>query len=73
ERQEAAGKARPCGAVPGVVLRSKAPGPPLAANRHSTGSCIGRYLRGCPGERRGVPEGACSALLQHGCGELRPG
>ncbi|KAM7013865.1 1-phosphatidylinositol 4,5-bisphosphate phosphodiesterase eta-1 [Passerculus sandwichensis] len=67
ERQEAAGKPRPC--VPGVVLRSKAPGPPLAANRHSTGSCIGRYLRGCPGERRGVPEGACSAL-QHGCGEL---
>ncbi|XP_059711875.1 1-phosphatidylinositol 4,5-bisphosphate phosphodiesterase eta-1 [Haemorhous mexicanus] len=71
ERQEAAGKPRPCGgsAVPGVVLRSKAPGPPLAANRHSTGSCIGRYLHGCPGERRGVPEGACSAL-QHGCGEL---
>ncbi|XP_063023526.1 1-phosphatidylinositol 4,5-bisphosphate phosphodiesterase eta-1 [Melospiza melodia melodia] len=70
ERQEAAGKPRPC--VPGVVLRSKAPGPPLAANRHSTGSCIGRYLRGCPGERRGVPEGACSALRQLGCGELRP-
>lgn len=72
ERQEAAGKPRPCGgsAVPGVVLRSKAPGPPLAANRHSTGSCIGRYLRGCPGERRGVPEGACSAVQQHGCGEL---
>uniref|UniRef100_A0A8C9N0L1 Phosphoinositide phospholipase C n=1 Tax=Serinus canaria TaxID=9135 RepID=A0A8C9N0L1_SERCA len=71
ERQEAAGKPRPCGgsAVPGVVLRSKAPGPSLAANRHSTGSCIGRYLHGCPGERRGVPEGACSAL-QHGCGEL---
>ncbi|XP_074403667.1 1-phosphatidylinositol 4,5-bisphosphate phosphodiesterase eta-1 isoform X4 [Zonotrichia albicollis] len=75
ERQEAAGKPRPCGgsAVPGVVLRSKAPGPPLAANRHSTGSCIGRYLRGCPGERRGVPEGACSALQQLGCGELRYG
>uniref|UniRef100_A0A8C5IH49 Uncharacterized protein n=1 Tax=Junco hyemalis TaxID=40217 RepID=A0A8C5IH49_JUNHY len=73
ERQEAAGKPRPCGgsAVPGVVLRSKAPGPPLAANRHSTGSCIGRYLRGCPGERRGVPEGACS-LRQHGFGELLP-
>ncbi|XP_038002179.1 1-phosphatidylinositol 4,5-bisphosphate phosphodiesterase eta-1 isoform X4 [Motacilla alba alba] len=69
ERQEAAGKPRPCGggAVPGVVLRSKAAGPPLAANRHSTGSYIGRYLHGCPAERRGVPEGACSALR---CGEL---
>ncbi|XP_015493214.1 1-phosphatidylinositol 4,5-bisphosphate phosphodiesterase eta-1 isoform X2 [Parus major] len=70
ERQEAAGKQRPCGSgLPGVVLRNKAPGPP-AANRHSTGSYIGRYLHGCPGERRGVPEGACSAL-QHGCGELQ--
>ncbi|XP_064241091.1 1-phosphatidylinositol 4,5-bisphosphate phosphodiesterase eta-1 isoform X3 [Passer domesticus] len=71
ERQEAAGKPRPCGgsAVPGVVLRSKAAGPPHAANRHSTGSYIGRYLHGCPGERRGAPEGACSAL-PHGCGEL---
>ncbi|NXL74760.1 PLCH1 phosphodiesterase, partial [Leptocoma aspasia] len=72
ERQEAAGKQRPCGGVPGVVLRDKAAGPPLAANRHSTGSYIARYLHGCPGERRGVPEGACSAL-QHGCGELQPG
>ncbi|XP_053842375.1 1-phosphatidylinositol 4,5-bisphosphate phosphodiesterase eta-1-like [Vidua macroura] len=69
ERQEAAGKHRPCGAAPAVVLRSKAAGPPPAANRHSTGSYIGRYLHGCPAERRGVPEGACSAL-QHGCGEL---
>ncbi|NXO71580.1 PLCH1 phosphodiesterase, partial [Phainopepla nitens] len=70
ERQEAAGRPRPCGgrAVPGVVLRSKAPGP--AVNRHSTGSYIGRYLHGCPGERRGVPEGSCNAL-QHGCGELQ--
>ncbi|NWZ69818.1 PLCH1 phosphodiesterase, partial [Acrocephalus arundinaceus] len=69
ERQEAAGRPRPCPAVPGVVLRSKAAGPP-AANRHSTGSYIARYLHGCPAERRGVPEGACNAL-QHGCGELQ--
>ncbi|XP_066049999.1 1-phosphatidylinositol 4,5-bisphosphate phosphodiesterase eta-1 [Chamaea fasciata] len=69
ERQEAAGRPRPCPAVPGVVLRSKAAGPP-AANRHSTGSYISRYLHGCPAERRGVPEGACSAL-QHGCVELQ--
>ncbi|NXR59781.1 PLCH1 phosphodiesterase, partial [Rhadina sibilatrix] len=69
ERQEAAGRPRPCLGVPGVVLRSKAAGPP-AASRHSTGSYIARYLRGCPAERRGVPEGACSAL-QHGCGELQ--
>ncbi|KAL2301390.1 hypothetical protein Nmel_011961 [Mimus melanotis] len=77
ERQEAAGKQRPCedSGVPGVVLRNKAGG--HGVNRHSTGSCIGRYLHGCPGERRGVPEGSCSALqlgfgelkLQHGCGE----
>ncbi|NXH35135.1 PLCH1 phosphodiesterase, partial [Myiagra hebetior] len=68
ERQEAAGKPRPSdGSVSGVVLRNKAAGPPHA-NRHSTGSCIGRYLHGCPGERRGVPEGACSAL-QRGCGD----
>ncbi|NXR34713.1 PLCH1 phosphodiesterase, partial [Zosterops hypoxanthus] len=70
ERQEAAGRPRPCPAVPGVMLRSKAGGPP-AANRHSTGSYIARYLHGCPAERRGVPEGACAALVQqHGCGEL---
>uniref|UniRef100_A0A8C3QI70 Uncharacterized protein n=1 Tax=Cyanoderma ruficeps TaxID=181631 RepID=A0A8C3QI70_9PASS len=69
ERQEAAGRPRPSPAVPGVVLRSKAAGPP-AANRHSTGSYIARYLHGCPAERRGVPEGACTAL-QHGCGELQ--
>ncbi|XP_041898237.1 1-phosphatidylinositol 4,5-bisphosphate phosphodiesterase eta-1 isoform X2 [Corvus kubaryi] len=70
ERQEAAGKPRPCdgSGVGGVVLRNKAAGPPHAANRHSTGSCIGRYLHGCPGERRGAPEGACSAL-QRGCGD----
>ncbi|NXO97349.1 PLCH1 phosphodiesterase, partial [Certhia brachydactyla] len=70
ERQEAAGKARPCegSGVPGVVLRHKAAG--HTANRHSTGSYIARYLHGCPGERRGVPEGACSAL-QLGCGELQ--
>ncbi|XP_062355366.1 1-phosphatidylinositol 4,5-bisphosphate phosphodiesterase eta-1 [Cinclus cinclus] len=69
ERQEAAGKPRPCqgGGVPGVVLRNRAGG--RGANRHSTGSYIGRYLHGCPGESRGVPEGSCSAL-QHGCGEL---
>ncbi|NXA95841.1 PLCH1 phosphodiesterase, partial [Melanocharis versteri] len=69
ERQEAAGKARPCEGS-GVVLRSKAAGPAPAANRHSTGSYIARYLHGCPGERRGAPEGACSAL-QHGCGDLQ--
>ncbi|NXU44206.1 PLCH1 phosphodiesterase, partial [Drymodes brunneopygia] len=70
ERQEAAGKQRPGdgSAVPGVVLRNKAAGPRDTANRHSTGSYIGRYLHGCPAERRGVPEGACSAL-QHGCGD----
>ncbi|NXB97946.1 PLCH1 phosphodiesterase, partial [Orthonyx spaldingii] len=70
ERQEAAGRPRPCGGgVAGVVLRSRAGGGPHAANRHSTGSCIGRYLHGCPGcESRGVPEGACSGL-QRGCGE----
>uniref|UniRef100_A0A803V8S7 Phosphoinositide phospholipase C n=1 Tax=Ficedula albicollis TaxID=59894 RepID=A0A803V8S7_FICAL len=71
ERQEAAGKQRPCegSAAPAVVLRSKAGG--RGANRHSTGSYIGRYLQGCAGERRGAPEGSCSAL-QHGCGELPP-
>ncbi|XP_039930543.1 1-phosphatidylinositol 4,5-bisphosphate phosphodiesterase eta-1 isoform X1 [Hirundo rustica] len=70
ERQEAAGRPRAgLGGVPGVVLRSKAAGPP-AANRHSTGSYIARYLHGCPAERRGVPEGACNAL-RHGCGELQ--
>ncbi|NXE00588.1 PLCH1 phosphodiesterase, partial [Chaetorhynchus papuensis] len=70
ERQEAAGKQRPCdgSAVGGVVLRNKAAGPPHAVNRHSTGSYIARYLHGCPGERRGAPEGACSAL-QHGCAD----
>ncbi|NWS83721.1 PLCH1 phosphodiesterase, partial [Toxostoma redivivum] len=70
ERQEAAGKQRPCedSGVPGVVLRNKAGG--HGVNRHSTGSCIGRYLHGCPGERRGAPEGSCSAL-QHGFGELK--
>ncbi|NXB61413.1 PLCH1 phosphodiesterase, partial [Struthidea cinerea] len=70
ERQEAAGKHRPCdgSGVTGVVLRSKAAGAPHAVNRHSTGSYIARYLHGCPGERRGAPEGACSAL-QHGCGD----
>ncbi|NXH58367.1 PLCH1 phosphodiesterase, partial [Rhabdornis inornatus] len=70
ERQEAAGKQRPCegSGVSGVVLRNKAGG--HGVNRHSTGSCIGRYLHGCPGERRGVPEGSCSAL-HHGCGELK--
>lgn len=70
ERQEAAGKQRPCdgGAVAGVVLRNKAGG--HGVNRHSTGSYIGRYLHGCAGERRGAPEGSCSAL-QHGCGELQ--
>lgn len=70
ERQEAAGKQRPGdgSAVPGVVLRNKAAGPRDAANRHSTGSYIARYLHGCPAERRGVPEGACSGL-QHGCGD----
>uniref|UniRef100_A0A8C3VBX8 Phosphoinositide phospholipase C n=1 Tax=Catharus ustulatus TaxID=91951 RepID=A0A8C3VBX8_CATUS len=69
ERQEAAGKQRPCegSAVPGVVLRNKAGG--HGVNRHSTGSYIGRYLQGCAGERRGAPEGSCSDL-QHGCGEL---
>ncbi|NXQ48394.1 PLCH1 phosphodiesterase, partial [Catharus fuscescens] len=69
ERQEAAGKQRPCegSAVPGVVLRNKAVG--HGVNRHSTGSYIGRYLQGCAGERRGAPEGSCSDL-QHGCGEL---
>uniref|UniRef100_A0A8C5T3G8 Uncharacterized protein n=1 Tax=Malurus cyaneus samueli TaxID=2593467 RepID=A0A8C5T3G8_9PASS len=67
ERQEAAGRPRPCEPVPGVVLRNKGAVSPLAVNRHSTGSYIARYLHGCPGERRGVPEGACSAL-QHGCG-----
>ncbi|NXT65065.1 PLCH1 phosphodiesterase, partial [Chaetops frenatus] len=73
ERQEAAGKHRPCdggGGSTGVVLRNKAAGPPHAVNRHSTGSYIARYLHGCPGERRGVPEGACSAL-QHGWGDLQ--
>ncbi|NWT70261.1 PLCH1 phosphodiesterase, partial [Prunella himalayana] len=70
ERQEAAGRPRP--GVPGVVLRSKAGVAPHAANRHSTGSYIGRCLHGCPAERRGAPEGACSAL-PHGCGELPPG
>ncbi|KAM4894813.1 1-phosphatidylinositol 4,5-bisphosphate phosphodiesterase eta-1 [Sylvia borin] len=69
ERQEAAGRPRAGPAVPGVVLRSKASGPP-AANRHSTGSYIARYLHGCPAERRGVPEGACNAL-QHACAELQ--
>ncbi|NWV60214.1 PLCH1 phosphodiesterase, partial [Malurus elegans] len=67
ERQEAAGRPRPGEPVAGVVLRNKAAVSPLAVNRHSTGSYIARYLHGCPGERRGVPEGACSAL-QHGCG-----
>nr|XP_030136238.3 1-phosphatidylinositol 4,5-bisphosphate phosphodiesterase eta-1 isoform X1 [Taeniopygia guttata] len=72
ERQEAAGRPRPSGggAVPAVVLRSRAGAPPLAANRHSTGSCIGSFLHGlhgCPAERRGVPEGACAGL---GCAEL---
>ncbi|NXD25250.1 PLCH1 phosphodiesterase, partial [Spelaeornis formosus] len=69
ERQEAAGRPRAGGgsAVPAVLLRSRAPGP--AVNRHSTGSYIGRYLHACPGERRGAPEGACSAL-QRGCAEL---
>ncbi|XP_056354959.1 1-phosphatidylinositol 4,5-bisphosphate phosphodiesterase eta-1 isoform X2 [Oenanthe melanoleuca] len=71
ERQEAAGKQRPCegGAAPAVLLRSKAGA--HGVNRHSTGSYIGRYLQGCAGERRGVPEGSCSAL-QSGCGELPP-
>ncbi|NWX36441.1 PLCH1 phosphodiesterase, partial [Notiomystis cincta] len=70
ERLEAAGKPRPGdgSGVAGVVLRNKAAASPHAVNRHSTGSYIARYLHGCPGERRGVPEGACSAL-QHGCGD----
>nr|XP_031361462.1 1-phosphatidylinositol 4,5-bisphosphate phosphodiesterase eta-1 [Lonchura striata domestica] len=72
ERQEAAGRHRASGggAAPAVLLRSRAGAPPLAANRHSTGSCIGSYLRclhGGPAERRGVPEGACAGL---GCAEL---
>ncbi|XP_031229849.1 1-phosphatidylinositol 4,5-bisphosphate phosphodiesterase eta-1 isoform X3 [Mastomys coucha] len=49
----------------GVVLRSKPPAPPLAVNRHSTGSYIASYLRNMKAgglEGRGIPEGACTAL-----------
>lgn len=51
--------------VGGVVLRNKPSAPPLAGNRHSTGSYIAGYLRSAKGgglEGRGLPEGACAAL-----------
>ncbi|XP_027541630.1 1-phosphatidylinositol 4,5-bisphosphate phosphodiesterase eta-1 isoform X3 [Neopelma chrysocephalum] len=62
ERQEA-GRHKP--PVAGVVLRNRPSASPHAANRHSTGSYIARYLGSFPGEPvegRGVPEGSCSAL-----------
>lgn len=73
ERQEAASKHRASHAssVAGVVLRSKPSASPHAINRHSTGSYIGGYLNGFPGEAaegRGMPEGACAAL-HYGCGD----
>ncbi|NWR89157.1 PLCH1 phosphodiesterase, partial [Furnarius figulus] len=64
ERQEASRQKPP---VAGVLLRNKPAASPGAANRHSTGSYIARYLSGFPVEGRGVPEGSCSAL--HCCGD----
>ncbi|XP_061861715.1 1-phosphatidylinositol 4,5-bisphosphate phosphodiesterase eta-1 isoform X2 [Colius striatus] len=70
ERQEAASKqkAPATSSVAGVVLRSKPSASPHVVNRHSTGSYIGRYLSGFPGEGRGMPEGSCSAL-HSGCSD----
>ncbi|KAM6304778.1 1-phosphatidylinositol 4,5-bisphosphate phosphodiesterase eta-1 isoform 2-T2 [Aegotheles albertisi] len=73
ERQEAASKQRAAntGGIAGVVLRNKPSASPHLINRHSTGSYIGRYLNGFPGEdveSRGLPEGACAAL-HYGCSD----
>ncbi|XP_074768068.1 1-phosphatidylinositol 4,5-bisphosphate phosphodiesterase eta-1 isoform X5 [Athene noctua] len=73
ERQEAASKQKPSNtsSTAGVVLRNKPSASPHVINRHSTGSYIGRYLNGFPGEDaegRGIPEGACAAL-HYGCAD----
>ncbi|XP_026711056.1 1-phosphatidylinositol 4,5-bisphosphate phosphodiesterase eta-1 isoform X8 [Athene cunicularia] len=73
ERQEAASKQKPSNtsSTAGVVLRNKPSASPHVINRHSTGSYIGRYLNGFPGEDaegRGIPEGACTAL-HYGCAD----
>ncbi|NWU82634.1 PLCH1 phosphodiesterase, partial [Onychorhynchus coronatus] len=63
ERQEASRHRAPGAAA--VVLRNRPSAAPHAANRHSTGSYIARYLGSFPAqpvEGRGVPEGSCSAL-----------